>query len=495
MDKTQADMPHILLVDDEQGVLLGASLLLRRAGIEPVSTLQDSRDVLSFLAQNPVAMIILDLFMPYLSGFDLLGKIKRLHPDISVVILTAAQDVKTAVNCMKEGASDYLVKPVEKDRLLATVRKTLELKSLRRQVDTLKDYLLNDTLNKHEAFSRIRTNSPKMRSIFQYMEAVSMTQEPVLITGETGAGKESIAEAMHSLSGRSGEFVPVNVAGLDDIVFSDTLFGHRKGAYTGADKNREGQVAKASGGTLFLDEIGDLSETSQVKLLRLLQEKKYHPLGSDMDKNADIYVVAATNRHIRNRIASGHFRQDLFYRLAGHQVHLPPLRERKEDIPLLVGYFLREAAQSVGREPPTPSPELFALLSTYSFPGNIRELRAMVFDAVAQHRKGILSMRSFKESILARTGQNAQDKDNAAHESAHTTQITLSWPNTARPPTIKEAEAFLLQNALKVGQGNQGLAASLLGITRQALNQRLARQKKANKKSEKPKQDNWHRTC
>lgn len=473
----QTERPHVLLVDDEQGVLLGASLLLRRAGIEPVVTLQDSREVMPFLATHAVAMVVLDLFMPYISGFDLLGEIKRHHPDVTVVILTAVQDVKTAVDCMKEGASDFLVKPVEKERLLATVQQTLEVHSLRRQVDMLKGYLLNDTLQRHEAFAGIVTNSPKMRSIFQYMEAISTTREPVLIMGETGAGKESIAAAMHCLSGRTGAFVPVNVAGLDDVVFSDTLFGHRKGAFTGADQNREGQIAKAQGGTLFLDEIGDLSETSQVKLLRLLQEKKYFPLGADISKLADIYVVAATNRHLKERIATGHFRQDLFYRLAGHQVQLPPLRERKEDIPLLVSHFLLEASRSVNKEPPTPSPELFALLASYHFPGNIRELRAMVFDAVAQHRRGVLSLHSFRESIRAKQG-TGQD-ESSTRDAVDTAHITLSWPNAARPPTIREAEEFLVQHALKVGQGNQGLAASILGITRQALNQRLARRKKS----------------
>lgn len=473
-------LPYVLLVDDEQGVLLGASLHLRRAGIEPVVMLQDSREVLPFLAQHAVAMIVLDLFMPHLSGFDLLGEIKRLHPDISVVILTAVQDVKTAVSCMKEGADDYLVKPVEKDRLIAVAKKILELQSLRRQVDTLRGYLLNDTLKQHAAFSKILTNSPKMRAIFQYMEAISTTREPVLITGETGVGKESIAEAMHCLSGRAGAFVPVNIAGLDDMVFSDTLFGHRKGAFTGADQNRDGQVAKADGGTLFLDEIGDLGETSQVKLLRLLQEKRYHPLGSDISKHADIYVVAATNRHLKERIAKGTFRQDLYYRLASHQVQLPPLRERKEDIPLLVSNFLSEAAGSIGKPVPTPSPELFALLATYPFPGNIRELRAMVFDAVAQHRRGVLSLRSFKETIQAGSAHTVHnDRDARSSEVVSEAHVILSWPNTTRPPTIKEAEEFLMQHALRVGQGNQGLAASLLGITRQALNQRLARRKKS----------------
>lgn len=476
MNNTQSTVPHVVLVDDEQGVLLGASLLLRRAGIEPVTTIQDSREVIPFLEHHPVALVVLDLFMPHLPGMELLGEIKRHHPDIPVVIMTAVEDVKTAVACMKEGAMDYLVKPIEKERLLTTVQQTLELQSLRRQVDTLKGYLLNDTLKQRDSFAGIVTNSPKMRAIFQYMEAISTTREPVLITGETGVGKESIAEAMHRLSGRTGAFVPVNVAGLDDVVFSDTLFGHRKGAFTGADQNREGQIAVAHGGTLFLDEIGDLSETSQVKLLRLLQEKKYYPLGADISKHADIYIVAATNRPLKEQIATGHFRQDLFYRLASHQVHLPPLRERKEDIPLLVNHFLLESSRSVGRDPPTPPPELYTLLSSYRFPGNIRELRAMIFDAVAQHRRGVLSLHSFRAVIQAKKAQEMEEEP--LRNGGTQTGITLSWPNAARPPTIKEAEEFLLQHALKVAQGNQGLAASMLGITRQALNQRLGRRKK-----------------
>ncbi|MBF0184499.1 MAG: sigma-54-dependent Fis family transcriptional regulator [Magnetococcales bacterium] len=473
-------LPHIVLVDDEAGILLGASLLLRRAGHDPVTTLQDSRDLLPFLTQHAVAMVVLDLHMPHLSGLQLLGEIKRLYPDLPVVILTAMQDVKMAVACMKEGAMDYLLKPIEKERLLALAEQTRQLYSLRRQVDALKGCLLNDRQPRQEAFAEIVTNSPKMRCIFQYMEAISTTREPVLICGETGAGKESIAAAMHLLSGRSGSFVAVNVAGLDDMVFSDTLFGHRKGAYTGADQNRDGQIAKAQGGTLFLDEIGDLSETSQVKLLRLLQEKKYFPLGSDIGKQADIYVVAATNRPLKERIVNGHFRADLYYRLAGHQIHLPPLRERREDIPLLVTHFLQEAARSVGKEPPTPTPELFALLSSYPFPGNIRELRAMVFDAVAQHRRGILSLRSFKEHIQINLPH--PDATLPPHDSHNGLQ--LSWPNTGRPPTIKEAEEFLLQHALRTSKGNQGMAASLLGITRQALNQRLARRKKGHDNEE-----------
>lgn len=253
----------------------------------------------------------------------------------------------------------------------------------------------NARLAHDEVFSRIITNNPLVKNIFRYVEAISASLEPVLITGETGVGKGLIAEAVHRVSGRPGRLVSVNVAGLDDAMFSDSLFGHKKGAFTGAEKDREGMVAGAARGTLFLDEIGDLRTSSQVNLLRLLQEKTYTPLGSDVVKKSDTHIIAATNRDLRRRAVEGGFRQDLYFRLSAHHIEVPPLRMRKEDIPLLVGHFIQEAARSMGKPAPEPTPELLSLLSVYHYPGNIRELRAMLYDAVALHSSGpFLSMES-----------------------------------------------------------------------------------------------------
>ena len=238
-----------------------------------------------------------------------------------------------------------------------------------------------------------------MRAIFQYIEAIAGTKEPVLVTGETGVGKELIAKAIHELSARRGPFVATNVSGLDDHMFSDTLFGHKRGAYTGAEQARDGLILQSSEGTLFLDEIGDMSEASQVKLLRLLQEKEFYPLGFDIPKKANTRIVVATNRDLQRLIAEGRFRNDLYFRLRTTPDYGPPLRDRREDIPLLLDYFLEGASKQLRKKQPAYPRELVTLLANYSFPGNVRELHSMVFDAVTRHQPGILSLESFREKI------------------------------------------------------------------------------------------------
>lgn len=464
----------VVLVDDEEEVLFSTGIMLETHGISPVVTLRDGRELLPYLDANGAGVVVLDLFMPNLSGLELLPEIVQSHPEIPVAVMTASQEVETAVLCMKEGAFDYLVKPVEENRFLSCIRRALELRSLRKQVGALKDSLLGQPLQHGDAFSPIITRSSKMQSIFRYVEAVAASREPILITGETGVGKGLIAKAVHRISGRTGNLVSVNVAGLDDAMFSDTLFGHRRGAFTGAERDRDGMVARASGGSLFLDEIGDLRVSSQVKLLRLLQEQTYTPLGSDVAKQSDADVIAATNQDLRKLTAEGHFRRDLYFRLSAHHVEIPPLRERVEDMPLLVGHFIEQAAASLDKAVPEPTPELMTLLSVYHFPGNIRELRAMIFDAIALHRSGpFLSMESCKEAIdkNRRFGEPGADEQGPA--------IGTSLYTTGRFPTLKEAESLLIDDALRQAGGNQGIAAMLLGISRPALNRRLMRLKAA----------------
>ena len=465
MTHAPGDASPVLLVDDESTVLLSSRMILGSAGIKNVQTIEDSREVMPLLAGQEVSAVILDLFMPYISGTQLLPEIVREHPGVPVIVMTASQEIETAVACMKEGAFDYLVKPVEESRFVSSVKRALELRALRRQMDALKRSLISDRLEHGEAFSSIVTASRKMRSLFQYLEAVAGSAEPVLITGETGTGKELLAEAVHRLSGRSGEFVPVNVAGLDDALLSDTLFGHRKGAFSGADSSREGMVARAAGGTLFLDEIGDLSAASQIKLLRLLQERQYFPLGSDVAKISDARILCATHRDLAAEIAGESFRTDLFYRLSVHQVEIPPLRQRSEDIPVLVAFFAAEAAASLDKKAPEAPPELLTLLDNYHFPGNVRELRAMVFDAVARHKSGpVLSAKSFRKSVKQQLGNKAVPKGGAPKVG-----------HGDRFATLKEAEQLHIREALRRAGGNQGTAAALLGISRPALNRRLSR--------------------
>ena len=343
------------------------------------------------------------------------------------------------------------------------------MRALRGEISSLKKRLLTDGLESEEAFSAIVTRSKKMHAVFLYLEAVVRSGQPILITGETGVGKELVARAIHQASGCRGPYVPVNVAGLDDAMFSDTLFGHTKGAFTGAAQARDGLVAHAAAGTLFLDEIGDLAESSQVKLLRLLEERQYYPLGSDVPRMCEGRIVCATAQNLQERMGRGSFRKDLYYRLSGHQVRVPSLRERPEDIPVLVDRFLEEAAHALGKGKPTLPQETLTLLSAHDFPGNVRELKTMIFDAVAKHRRGVLSLDRFRQAVAeGRTG----DGRGTLFEGANSPDPVLL---TERFPTLLETERFLVAEALKRAKNNQGIAATLLGISRQALNKRLQR--------------------
>jgi len=466
----------VILVDDEKQILLSYKVMLRSEGIENVVTIDDSRQVMSVLGTMNGAVVVLDLNMPHISGIELLEKITNEFENVSVIIVTAINDLENAVECMKQGAIDYLVKPIENQRLISCINKTLELRglrdevsSLRHHITSLRRHLLTDKLEHQAAFASYLTNSKKMRAVFLYVESVAESSEPVLIAGETGVGKELIAKAVHEISKVKGEFVAVNVAGLDDNMFSDTLFGHKKGAFTGADRDREGLIVRANGGTLLLDEIGDLNESSQVKLLRLLEEGVYYSLGSDSAQTSHARIITSTNRNLTKEISDGKFRKDLYYRLAAIQVQIPPLRERVEDIPILLNHFLEESALSLNKTVPSIPSELITLLSTYYFSGNVRELKAMVFDAVAQHKSGVMSLERFKDFIKNK-GEHVNTVFSDPEKGADSV-VDLSGPF----PSIKEVTEYLVNEAIKRSGGNQGIAASLLGISRHALNKRLNR--------------------
>ena len=457
----------VMLVDDEVQALDSFEIALRSAGMNHFIRCQDSRDVMRMLSGGEIEVMLLDLRMPYVPGEELLPLINSDFPEVPVIIITGANDVETAVKCMKHGAFDYMVKPVEKSRLVGGVKRAVELRELQRENRMLKAHVLSDKLENPEAFSEIVTNSASMRPIFQYIEAISSSVRPVLITGETGVGKELVAKAVHTLSSRKGPFVPVNVAGLDDNVFADTIFGHKKGAFTGAEQARSGLIEKASGGTLFLDEIGDLSTTSQVKLLRLLQDGDFYPLGSDVAKGSNARIVVATNQDLDALRSSGKFRKDLYYRLCDHHIHIPTLAERLEDLPILVEHFLEKASTALCKKKPTPPDELPILLSTYHFPGNIRELESMVFNAVSSHKSGKLSMETFKSHMFQKHPTSETESKQLLQEKS----VLISFHEQL--PTLKQAEQLLIDEAMKRANGNQSIASLSLGITRQALNRRL----------------------
>lgn len=453
----------VLLVDDEAPWLRTLSMTLEgQGGINRFLTSLDAREVQGLLADHDIGLILLDITMPHVSGEQLLARLGEEHPDITVIVVSGLNQVETAVNCMRLGAFDYIVKGTDNDRLLDTVRRAIRFQELERENRAMRQQLLGGRPERPEAFAEIVTLDPSMQRIFRYSEAIAISPRPVLITGESGTGKELVARAVHELSGRSGELVAVNVAGLDDGVFADTLFGHVRGAFTGADSARKGLVEQAAGGTLFLDEIGDLSQASQVKLLRLLEGGEYFAIGDDHPRKAKIRVIVATHSDLAARQKAGAFRRDLFYRLCSHHIHLPPLRERLGDIPILLDQFLDDAAQVLGKSKPTPPPQLRLLLANYSFPGNVRELQSMVFDAVSNHQGGVLSMATFQRAMQAGTPLLRSPGE-----------LENPFALLDRCPSLREAMQLLIEDALRRSEGNQTLAARLLGISQPALSKRL----------------------
>ena len=469
MPHEPSGLPPIVLVDDEPDILMTSRVLLRTHGFGPVETLQRGRELIPFLEKHGAGVVVLDILMPELPGYQLLKMVNERFPGIPAIMMTAVDNVDIAVQCMRDGAFDYLVKPVEETRFLSSVQRALERSALERENRELKGALLLDGLRQPQVFERILTRNGEMKAIFKYIEAVARSTTPILVTGETGVGKELLVEAIHKASGRVGRLVAVNVAGIDDNMFSDTLFGHRKGAFSGADQARGGMIAQAEGGTLFLDEIGDLEPTSQVKLLRLLQERTFFPLGSDVAQTTDARVVCATHRDLEERMRSGAFRADLFFRLSSHQIRIPPLRDRKEDIAPLVRLFLDEAAATLDKPSPTPPPELFQWLKSYPFPGNVRELQAMIMDAVARHTSGVLSVGSFKQVIRKRRDEAGE----GGMVTVATDEANLFQSLPDPLPTLDLATQLLIQESLRRADGNQRVASALLGISRHTLMRRL----------------------
>ena len=452
------DAVTILVVDDEEAVLNGVRRTLRAEGFENVLMCRDPRDVEPLLDAERVSLLLLDLMMPHITGRELLERITASHPEVPVIVVTAEQDVRTAVDCMKSGAYDYLLKPASAAELMAVIARALEHRELREENARLRSKLLQEELTRPELFNEIITVDPVMLGLFAYIEVIAAGSNPVLISGETGTGKELFARAIHNVSGRRGQFCAVNVAGLDDTMFSDTLFGHRPGAFTGAVGARKGMIETAGRGTLFLDEIGDLSEASQVKLLRVLQEREYHTLGDDVPKRLEARVVAATHQD------PAKLRRDLYFRLRAYHVRIPPLRERTGDLPALINHFVREASHDLDRQPPVVPERLYRLLSRYDFPGNVRELRALVFDAVARHTGGTLPVEPFLEAI---GGSDVPEISSDA---------MLSRGAVVPDPAWRELERQNLLNALQQANwkiSGKGGAAELLEIKPSTLESRM----------------------
>ncbi len=446
---------RILLVDDEEAVLRSLSTLLLSEGFSRTHGISDSRQVMEHLKTSPAELILVDLCMPHISGIDLIDHIGKRYPQIPIIVVTATHELETAVDCMRRGAVDFIVKPVDGKQILTAVNRALDLVELKRENETLRQSLTRNELENPEAFASIVTCSHTMQQLFRYVEAIADSSQPILITGETGTGKELMARAIHNAGSRTGEYVAVNVAGLDDTMFADTLFGHVRGAFTGADNDRPGLIERATDGSIFLDEIGELPTPGQVKLLRLLQEREYYAVGADTPRRTNARIIVATNADLGELVDRGDFRRDLFYRLQTHHIHIPPLRERREDLPRLFSHFLNVAADDQNKPVPAVPDQLISTLRAYDFPGNVRELQSLIHDAVSRHDKGIMSLDRFRDLISPSPFEEAQPGFNLE--------------SLEQLPPLRAAKGIFIKEALRRAENNHGLAAQLLGVTRQAI--------------------------
>ncbi|MBI2223331.1 MAG: sigma-54-dependent Fis family transcriptional regulator [Acidobacteria bacterium] len=441
---------RILVVDDERSMRELLAIVLRREGHD-VLLAENGRTAIDMLEKESVELLISDVKMPDLSGVQVLAAAQRANPDIIGIMITAFATTETAVEALRLGAYDYVSKPFNVDELKLKVRKALERRRLQQE-----NVLLKRALQETHQFSNIIGRSPLMQAVFQLIHTIAPTNSTVLVTGESGTGKELVARAIHFNSGRRDRpFVALNCGALPETLLESELFGHVRGAFTGADANKKGLIEVAEKGTIFLDEIGEMSPMVQVKLLRVLQERKFRRLGGTEEIEADIRIIAATNRDLSKLVAEGKFREDLFYRINVIPVRLPPLRDRLEDIPLLAEHFLAKYASQIGRPISGISPEALRKLQAYPWPGNIRELENAVERAVALETGTLISAASLPEHVLS--GLPAAVNGNGA-EALPATGFDLERH-------VEDIEREYIAEALRRAGGVKSRAAELLGMS------------------------------
>jgi two-component system response regulator HydG len=443
-----ADAPTVLVVDDEPSNLASIEKIFQRDGMR-VKTADSAKAALELVRSHRVQVVLTDLMMPGVSGLELLRAIKQVSPDTEVVMMTAYGTVENAVQAMREGAYDFVEKPLKRMNVVKSVRKAAERQSLVAENRSLRQEI--KLLTRRE----IVGSSPALRRVLEVATQAAPSSATVLVLGESGTGKELVARFIHDHSSRSrAPFVAVNCSAIPETILEAELFGHERGAFTGALTRREGRFAKASGGTLFLDEIGELSPAVQVKLLRVLQEGEYEPVGGDTVR-ADVRVVAATNKDLRAEVTAGRFREDLFYRLNVIAITAPPLRARREDVPLLVDHFLGIYCAKNARPRLEAPREVLSLLMDYSWPGNVRELENVIERAVVLCRTDRLTIDDLPDPV--RQGDGGEPSS-----------ITFS---VGTP--LDEVERRLIRETLRHARGDKSVAAQLLGISTRTIYRKL----------------------
>jgi DNA-binding NtrC family response regulator len=445
-------MPTILIVEDEAKMRRLLELNLGDDGFKTVSA-ADAETGLKLLASEPVDLVLTDLKLPAMSGLELLQAAKQHNPALPVIVMTAFGSVETAVEAMKAGAADYVLKPFSLAEIRMVVRKELDVSRLREENRSLRE-----ALGQKYSHPNIIAGSPKMQEVLATVERVAPTNSTVLLGGESGVGKDLIARVIHEKSRRpSGPFIKINSSAIPENLLESELFGYEKGAFTGAAASKPGKFELADKGTLFLDEIGDVPPATQVKLLRVLQEREFERLGGTRTIKVDVRLLAATNRDLRAALEDGTFREDLYYRLNVVPIDIPPLREHKEDIPGLAALFLARIAKDSGRQITAISPAALNLLLSHHWPGNVRELQNVI------------------ERAFALAAGNELDAADIHLDTARSRAASASDRFLPDGMTLDQHEDDLIREALKRANGNKSQAARLLGLSRNALRYRLSK--------------------
>jgi two-component system response regulator HydG len=439
---------RVLVVDDEEAIQEALAAWLGKEGYQ-VDTAGGGEEALQKLEQCLYDLYLLDIKMPGMDGLELLARLKERQPEAAVIMITAHGSIQTAVEAMKKGASDYLCKPFDPEELSLIMERMAATRALREENQALREQLQE----RHEAvFEDLIAQSPAMREVFATIEDVAPSEAPVLITGETGVGKELVARAIHLRSGRAfGPFVALNCGAQSETLLESELFGHERGAFTGAVKARRGRLEMAHKGTLFLDEVGEISPKMQIGLLRVLEEKRFQRVGGTQYHSSDFRLLSATHRDLPRLIQEGRFREDFFYRINVITIEIPPLRERREDIPLLAHHFLERYARETGKPVEGFTREALRLLTAYQWPGNVRELKNVVERAVVIARGKVIGAQ----------------------------ELTFLQPQASAPRpgalTLREVEIGHIQAVLSACQWNVSRAARQLGIDRVTLTRKMKR--------------------
>ncbi len=453
MDPMHSRKSTILAVDDDKGLLLSIKAALASAGMPEPALISDSRQVMDAVANNRFHLVLLDLIMPEPGGMQLLQQIKEKFPSIECIIITAVDDVPSAVQAMQLGAYDYLVKPINSERLIIAVNRALERYNLKNKLALFERRQRFTDLQNPSAFQDIVAEDPSMAMVFHQVEVVAPTDYNLVITGESGTGKEMIARVIHNLSARSqGPFIAVNMASFSKGLFEDDFFGHTRGAYTGAVADKKGFFEAARGGTLFLDEIAELEPSLQGKMLRVIQEREFYRLGTTQVRDIDIRIISATNRDIKEEIDKERFRKDLFYRLNMFHITIPPLRERKKDIIPLALHFLKIHARNNNKNIHSLDSAFARNLLEQPFYGNVRELESIIAKSVLMEQGPALTSTAVQDQLF---------------------DETPSPGGGGRLIPLADVEKAHILNVLEATGNNRTQAARILGIGLRTLQRKL----------------------